>query len=81
VSASLGKAIHRFDDGSEHVLRVEIGPKGASGFVAAVGEPDYFNPRVLKMTYSISIGGARQARVLASLLSQLADRLEARGDL
>jgi hypothetical protein len=78
---SLGKAIHSFDDGSEHVLRVEINRKGAPGFVAEVGEPDYFNPRVLKATYSIAVGGARQARALASLLNLLADRLEARGDL
>jgi hypothetical protein len=81
MSQSIGTAKHRYPDGSVSELRVEISPKGAQGFPARVGEPDYFNRRRLNPNEQVPICGARQARVLANWLMLLADRLEARGEM
>jgi len=81
MASSIGTARHRYSDGSEHELRVEISGKNEGGWPACIGEPHPFGRRGLDIDNYLGIGGARQARVLANYLTLLADRLEARGQL
>ena len=80
MSASIGTARHRYEDGSVHELRVVIEKKGEPGYPAAIGEPYIFDRRRLDPNETIYIGGSRQARVLANWLMLLAQRLEERGE-
>lgn len=81
MASSIGTARHRYKDGSEHEIRVEISGKREKGWPAIIGEPDTFHPRRIDIDNYLGIGGARQARVLANYLTLLAERLEARGQM
>lgn len=71
----LGVATHRYADGSELKIDLELRSRGSKGFPATLLERDG-DP-----WHAIGIGGATQARRLSELLAKAADRLEARGQL
>lgn len=70
----LGRAVHRFDDGSKHTIDVDLYPKTEPGWPVIVRDPDSADH-----WYDLGIGGAAQARRLAQLLERAADKLEKRG--
>lgn len=71
----LGVATHRYDDGSEGKIDVELYPKGRPGYAVTV------LPRDGDHWHVLGISGAGQARRLAEILLKASDRLERRGEL
>jgi hypothetical protein len=61
----LGRAIHRYDDGSKHTIDVELRPKGRQGWPVMVRDPDSGDP-----WYDLGIGGVRERPQGPALLDE-----------